>query len=90
MVLYGPCAFPEPIWHGSEVSGVSGSRFRVRTHALDAIEASPNRFGNVYFSSKNHGFGNFLKSLKMLQNPSILTHPVDPGLPAAEAPREQR
>ena len=47
---------------------MSGSRFRTRTHALDALETFPNRFGDFYFSMKImifqdfqeiHDFGHF-------------------------------
>ena len=45
---------------------MSRSRFRTRTHALDAVETFPNRFGDFYFSSKNHDFRKFPK---ILENP---------------------
>ena len=49
-----------------EVPGASGSRFPTGTHALDALESFRNRFGNFYFSWKNH---DFRKILKILENP---------------------
>ena len=44
-------------------------RFRAGKHALDTLETFLNRFGNFYFSSKNHNFWNFQKILKILENP---------------------
>ena len=38
----------------------------MRTHALDALEPFPNRFGNFYFSRKNRDFRKFPK---ILENP---------------------
>ena len=41
------------------VTDVSTSRFPSRTHALDGLQPSPNRFGNFYFSMKNMIFQDF-------------------------------
>ena len=40
---------------------VSGRRFQPRTHALDSIEAPPNRFGDIYFSLQIMNFQEFSK-----------------------------
>ena len=51
--------------HKLDAPVVSGSRFQTRTHALDALETFSNRFGNFYFSWKNHDFRKFPKFLKI-------------------------
>ena len=50
-------------WDGSRVSE---GLFPTRTHALDALESSPNRFGDFYFSVKIMIFEDFQK---ILENP---------------------
>ena len=66
---------------------VSGNRFRMRTHALDALETFPYRFDNFYFPSKNHDFRKFQK---ILENPLILAQVTYPGWLAADRSRGAR
>ena len=57
-----------PLRRKQVVPDISASRFPPRTHALDALQPSHNRFGNFYFSTKImifqdfqeiHSFGHF-------------------------------
>ena len=56
-------SIPGPFWRIQgihtrqlDVTVLSRSRFRTRTHVLDASERSRNLFGRFYFSSENLDF----------------------------------
>ena len=48
-----------PLRREQVVTDVSANRFPSRTHALDGLQPSPDRFGNFYFSMKIMNFQDF-------------------------------